>query len=50
VSIVYIDAKIGRQMQTGLTTIRSLAAAGRLRPIVVFGLGASGGVTASQLR
>ena len=47
---VYIDAKIDRQTQTGLTVIRSLAAAGRLRPIVVFGLGTNGGVTASRLR
>jgi len=47
---VYIDARIDRQMQTGLTVIRSLAAAGRLRPIVVFGLGTNGGVTTSQLR
>ena len=47
---VYIDAKIDRQMQTGLTLIRSLAAAGRLRHIVVVGLGTNGGITASQLR
>ena len=47
---VYIDAKIDRQMQTGLTLIRSLAAAGRLRHVVVVGLGTNGGVTASQLR
>ena len=47
---VYIDAKIDRQMQTGLTLIRSLAAAGRLRHVVVIGLGTNGGITASQLR
>jgi peptidoglycan/LPS O-acetylase OafA/YrhL len=47
---IYIDAKIDRQMQTGLTLIRSLAAAGRLRHIVVVGLGTNGGITASQLR
>ena len=47
---VYIDAKIDRQMQAGLTLIRSLAAAGRLRHVVVVGLGTNGGITASQLR
>jgi hypothetical protein len=47
---VYIDAKISRQMQTGLTLIRGLAAAGRLRHVVVVGLGTNGSVTASQLR
>jgi hypothetical protein len=47
---VYIDAKIDRQMQAGLAAIRSLAGAGRLRPVVVVGLGTNGGVTASQIR
>jgi peptidoglycan/LPS O-acetylase OafA/YrhL len=47
---VYIDAKIDRQMATGLATVRSLATAGRLRPIVVVGLGTNGDVTASQIR
>jgi peptidoglycan/LPS O-acetylase OafA/YrhL len=46
----YIDAKIDRQMQAGLTLIRSLAATGRLRQIVVVGLGTNGGITASQLQ
>jgi peptidoglycan/LPS O-acetylase OafA/YrhL len=46
----YIDAKIDRQMQAGLTLIQSLAATGRLRQIVVVGLGTNGGITASQLR
>jgi peptidoglycan/LPS O-acetylase OafA/YrhL len=47
---IYIDAKISRQMQTGLTLIRGLAGAGRLRHVVVFGLGTNGSVSASQLR
>jgi hypothetical protein len=47
---VYIDAKIDRQMATGLAVIRSLAAAGRLRRVVVVSLGTNGGVSASQLR
>jgi peptidoglycan/LPS O-acetylase OafA/YrhL len=47
---VYIDAKLGRQVQTGLAAIQSLAAAGRLRPVVLISLGTNGDVTASQLR
>jgi len=47
---VYIDAKIDRQTPAGLAVIRSLAAAGRLRHIVVFSLGTNGSVSASQLR
>ncbi len=47
---VYIDAKIDRQMATGLAVMRSLAAAGRLRRVVVVSLGTNGGVSASQLR
>ena len=47
---VYIDAKVDRQMPTGLTLVKSLAAAGRLRPVVVVSLGTNGSVTARQLR
>jgi hypothetical protein len=47
---VSIDAKIDRQMPTGLTLVRSLAAAGRLRHVVVFSLGTNGPVTTRQLR
>ena len=47
---VYIDAKIDRQTPAGLAVIQSLAAAGRLRPVVVFSLGTNGSVTARQLR
>ena len=47
---VYIDAKIDRQTPAGLAVVRSLAAAGRLRHIVVFGLGTNGSVTVRQLR
>ena len=47
---IYIDAKLGRQAATGLAVIRSLAAAGRLRPLVVVSLGTNGVVTAAQLR
>jgi lysophospholipase L1-like esterase len=47
---VYIDAEVDRQMATGLALVRSLAAAGRLRHVVVFSLGTNGPVTARQLR
>jgi peptidoglycan/LPS O-acetylase OafA/YrhL len=47
---VYIDAKIDRQTSAGLAVIRGLAAAGRLRHIVVFSLGTNGSVTVRQLR
>ena len=47
---VYIDAKIDRQTPAGLAVIRSLAAAGRLRHVVVFSLGTNGSVTVRQLR
>jgi hypothetical protein len=47
---IYIDAKVGRQMATGLAIIRSLAARHRLRHIVVVGLGTNGDITPAQLR
>jgi hypothetical protein len=47
---IYIDAKVGRQMATGLAVIRSLAARHRLRHIVVVGLGTNGDITAEQMR
>jgi hypothetical protein len=47
---IYIDAQVGRQMQTGLAVIQSLAASGALRRIVVVSLGTNGGVTAGQVR
>jgi hypothetical protein len=47
---IYIDAQVGRQMQTGLAVVQSLAAAGVLRHFVVVGLGTNGGVTPAQIR
>jgi peptidoglycan/LPS O-acetylase OafA/YrhL/lysophospholipase L1-like esterase len=47
---IYIDAQVGRQMQSGLAAIQDLAAAGTLRHIVVIGLGTNGDVTAGQIR
>jgi peptidoglycan/LPS O-acetylase OafA/YrhL len=47
---IYIDAQVGRQMATGLAIIQSLAARGKLRQIVVVGLGTNGDITAAQMR
>jgi hypothetical protein len=47
---IYIDAKPDREMPAGLAIVRSLAASGRLRPVVVIGLGTNYIVTTSQLR
>jgi lysophospholipase L1-like esterase len=47
---IYIDAQIGRQMQSGVAVIQRLAAAGTLRHIVIIGLGTNGDVTAGQIR
>jgi len=47
---IYINAQVGRQMQSGLAVIQGLAAAGTLRHIVIIGLGTNGDVTASQIR
>ena len=47
---IYINAQIGKQMQSGVAEIQALAAARTLRHIVVIGLGTNGDVTARQLR
>jgi peptidoglycan/LPS O-acetylase OafA/YrhL len=47
---IYISAQIGRQMQSGLAVIQGLGTAGKLRHVVVVGLGTNGDVTAKQLR
>jgi hypothetical protein len=46
---IYIDARPDREMPAGLAILRRLAAAGRLRPVVVIGLGTNYLVTTSQL-
>ena len=46
---IYIDAQVSRQMSAGIVVLEQLAAAGRLRPIVVVALGTNGTVTADQL-
>jgi lysophospholipase L1-like esterase len=47
---VYINAHVGTQMQDGLAVAQNLAADGRLRPIVVVGLGTNGTITVGQIR
>ncbi len=47
---IYVDAQVGRQIQAGLALIKSLAASGALRQIVVVGLGTNGSITTSQIR
>jgi hypothetical protein len=47
---IYIDAKPDRQMPAGLSIVRQLAASGKLRPVVVMGLGTNYIVTTSQLQ
>jgi hypothetical protein len=46
---IYIDAKPDREMPAGLAIVRRLAATGRLRPVVVIGLGTNYLVTTKQL-
>jgi hypothetical protein len=46
---IYIDAKPDREMPAGLAIVRRLAASGRLRPVVVIGLGTNYIVTTKQL-
>jgi peptidoglycan/LPS O-acetylase OafA/YrhL len=47
---IFIDAQVGRQMQSGVAVIQRLAAAGTLRHIVIIGLGTNGDVTVGQIR
>jgi len=47
---IYINAQVGRQMPSGLAVIQGLAAARKLRHVVIVSLGTNGDVTARQLR
>jgi peptidoglycan/LPS O-acetylase OafA/YrhL len=47
---ISIDAQVSRQVSAGLSAVQRLAAAGRLRPVVVFALGTNGAFTSQQLR
>jgi peptidoglycan/LPS O-acetylase OafA/YrhL len=46
---IYIDAKVGMQMQTGLQLVQGLAANGLLRRYVVIGLGTNGPITPGEI-
>ncbi len=46
---ISIDALVSRQVSAGLSIVRRLAAAGRLRPVVVFALGTNGAFTSQQM-
>ena len=46
---IYIDAKVGMQMATGIQIVQSLAADGELRHFVVVGLGTNGPITPGQV-
>jgi peptidoglycan/LPS O-acetylase OafA/YrhL len=47
---ISIDAQVSRQVSAGLPIVQRLAAAGTLRPVVVFALGTNGAFTAQQMR
>jgi len=46
---IYIDAKVGMQMQTGVQLVQQLSAAGSLRHYVVIGLGTNGAITPGEI-
>jgi peptidoglycan/LPS O-acetylase OafA/YrhL len=46
---IYIDAKVGMQMQTGVQLVQELAADGDLRHYVVIGLGTNGAITPGEI-
>jgi hypothetical protein len=46
---IYIDARVGRQMETGVQVIQDLAASGSLRHFVLVGLGTNGAITAGEI-
>ncbi|HZC60269.1 MAG TPA: acyltransferase family protein [Streptosporangiaceae bacterium] len=47
---ISIDAQVSRQVSAGLPIVQRLAAAGTLRPVVVFALGTNGAFTTQQMR
>jgi len=47
---ISVNALVSRQVSAGLSIIQRLAAAGRLRPVVVFALGTNGTFTSEQMR
>lgn len=47
---ISIDAKVSRQVSTGLSIIQQLSAGGALRPVLVFALGTNGTFTSAEMR
>ena len=47
---ISIDAQVSRQVSAGLPIVQRLAAAGTLRPVVLFALGTNGTFTSQQMR
>ena len=47
---IYINAKVSRAMIAGISLVDELARSGRLRKVVIVGLGTNGPVTADQVR
>ncbi len=47
---ISIDAQVSRQVSVGLSIVARRAAAGTLRPVVVFALGTNGTFTSQQMR
>jgi lysophospholipase L1-like esterase len=46
---IYIDAKVGMQMQTGVQIVQDLAATGSLRRYVIVGLGTNGAIIPGEI-
>ncbi len=45
---IYVNAVVSRNTDEGLSVLQRLAASGRLRPVVIVGLGTNGGTTPSR--
>jgi peptidoglycan/LPS O-acetylase OafA/YrhL len=46
---IYINAVMSRQMPSGVQVVRRLAASGRLRPVLLLGLGTNGNMAAAEI-
>ena len=47
---IYVNAVVSRNTDKGLSVLQRLAASGRLRPVVIVGLGTNGGTTTQQVQ
>jgi peptidoglycan/LPS O-acetylase OafA/YrhL len=46
---IYINAVVSRQMSTGVRVVRQLAASGKLRPVLLLGLGTNGNMSTREI-